>query len=100
MNAEQAVAAAQAAAPGFGIPPNYGVRSAELRIVEVVADAPVVDALPPPGPVMDRRAWVVNFGVDILWAELAIDDLTGQVLRLRRSRTAAAHWDEGSLRHG
>ncbi len=96
MNAQQAIAAAQVAAPRFGVPPGFQVSSADLRIVELVVNAPVVDALPPEGPVVDRSAWVVTFSAEPLWAELTVDDQTGDVVRIRRSRTAAAVWPAGS----
>lgn len=96
MNAQQAIAAAQVAAPRFGVPPGFQVSSAELRIVELVANAPVVDALPPEGPVVDRSAWVVTFSAEPLWAELTVDDQTGDVVRIRRSRMAAAAWPADS----
>jgi hypothetical protein len=89
MNAQDAVKRAQSAAPLFGVPAQFRAVSAELRIIELVAGAPVQDALPSAGPVIDRQAWVVRLARGILWAELAIDDLTGDVLRLRRSRGAA-----------
>ena len=93
MNAQDAVRRALAAAPMFAVPPSFQPVSAELRIIELVEGAPVRDALPPPGPVIDRSAWVVRLAQGILWAELAIDDLNGEVLRLRRSRGAAQTLD-------
>ncbi|WP_418315124.1 hypothetical protein [Piscinibacter sakaiensis] len=89
MNAQQAIASAQAAAPAHGVPANYRPAAAELRIVELVEGAPLRDELPPPGPVYDRSAWVVRLALDILWVELTIDDQTGELLRIRRSRGAA-----------
>lgn len=88
MNAREAVAVAQAAAPEFGIPANYQPTSSELRIVELVAGAPIVDKLPPPGPVFDRKAWVVKLSAGILWVELTVDDDTARIVRIRRSRSA------------
>jgi hypothetical protein len=98
MNAQEAIAVAQAAAPAFGVPGSYRPASSELRIIELVQGAPLRDELPPPGPVFDRLAWLVRFAVDILWVELAIDDQTREVLRVRRSRSAAQAIDnrEGS----
>ncbi len=89
MNAREAVAVAEAAAPEFGIPDHFAAQDAELRIVELVAGAPIVDQLPPPGPVFDRKAWVVQFAADILWVELTVDDATSRIVRVRRSRNAA-----------
>lgn len=93
MNARDAIATAQAAAPAYGVPDNYRPASSELRIIELVQGAPLRDELPPPGPVFDRLAWVVRFAAGILWVELAIDDQTGEVLRVRRSRSAAQDID-------
>lgn len=88
MNAREAVAAAETAAPEFGVPAHYETRDVELRIVELVAGAPIVDQLPPPGPVFDRKAWVVQFASGILWVELTVDDDTARIVRVRRSRSA------------
>lgn len=99
MNAQDAIARAQAAAPAFAVPASYRPVAAELRIVELVQGAPLRDELPPPGPVFDRIAWVVRLALGILWAELTIDDATGEVLRIRRSRTAALETGE-ELGHG
>lgn len=89
MNAREAVAVAEAAAPEFGVPASYAAQGAELRIVELVAGAPIRDELPPPGPVFDRKAWVVQFAAGILWVELTVDDDTARIVRVRRSRSAA-----------
>lgn len=89
MNATEAVATAEAAAVEFGLPPDYQAQSSELRIVELVAGAPIRDELPPPGPVFDRKAWVVRFASGILWVELTVDDETARIVRVRRSRSAA-----------
>lgn len=89
MNAREAVATAEAAAPEFGVPPDYATRDVELRIVELVAGAPIRDELPPPGPVFDRKAWVVQFASGIFWIELTVDDDTARIVRVRRSRGAA-----------
>ncbi len=89
MNNREAIAVAQAAAPEFGIPGDYQPTSVELRIVELVAGAPLADQLPPPGPVFDRKAWVVKLSAGILWVELTVDDDTARIVRFRRSRSAA-----------
>ncbi len=99
MNAQEAVAIAQAAAPAQGVPDNYRPVSSELRIIELVQGAPLRDELPAAGPVYDRTAWVVKLAAGILWIELAIDDQTGDLLRIRRSRSAALDID-ARLSHG
>jgi hypothetical protein len=90
---DQAIVIAERARTQFDVPQDYTVNAASLRIIEIVPTEPVRDALPAAGPVLDRLAWIVRFGVQILWAELAVDDATGAVIRFRRSRTAAANWD-------
>jgi hypothetical protein len=93
MTREQAIAIANRARTQFDIPHDYATRAASLRIIEIVPGEPVRDALPAVGPVLDRLAWIVRFGVHIVWAELAVDDVTGAIIRFRRSRTAAANWE-------
>ncbi len=98
MNAREAVATAEAAAPEFNVPADYAPQDVELRIVELVAGAPIVDELPPPGAVFDRKAWVVKFASGNLWVELTVDDDTARIVRVRRSRSAAH--DIEARRHG
>ncbi len=39
-----------------------------------------------PGPVRDALVWIVRFGGGLSWAELALDDRSGALLRVERSR--------------
>jgi hypothetical protein len=93
---DQAIGIAAGARGRFDVPQEYTTQWAVLRIIEIVPGPSVRDALPDPGPVIDRHAWIVRFGVIPVWAELAVDDATGEVIRFRRSRTAAARWDRPS----
>ena len=87
MTQHQAVAIAFAACPQFEVPDSCSFTGAEKRIIEIVAHGgPVRDEAPPPGPVLDRVAWVVTFGLEAWSAEFAVDDQTGAILRFRRSR--------------
>lgn len=90
MTFEEAVANAVAASGPLGVPSSFLPLWAKRLIVEIVPGQAVVDALPGPGPVIDRISWLVHLGVDRVWAELVVDDETGRILRLRRSRGAAA----------
>lgn len=39
-----------------------------------------------PAPVRDTLVWIVRFGGGLSWAELALDDRSGALLRVERSR--------------
>lgn len=39
-----------------------------------------------PAPVRDLLAWIVRFRGAVSWVEMALDDRTGVVLRVERSR--------------
>lgn len=41
-----------------------------------------------PAPVRDVLVWVVRFNYDIAWGEVAVDENTGQVVRVEYSRGA------------
>jgi hypothetical protein len=88
MTKQQAVDRATGAAPSFEIPPNSPVNRADRRIIEVFADnRSVREGKLDPGPVWDRIAWLVTFQVADWSAELAVDDNTGAIIRLRRFRS-------------
>ena len=93
MTREDSIRTAAGLAASYRIPPEYVPRLADLRIVEIVANQPVADALPGPGPVIDRIAWVVRFEAGNLWVELTLDDQTRKVIRYRRSRGTASMAD-------
>lgn len=89
MTEEEAIRIALGSRPAFQVSDAFVGRKAEKRIIEVVEDRqPVRDAMPEPGPVRDVVAWVVRLWHEIVWAEFAIEDATGKVVRFRRSRGA------------
>jgi hypothetical protein len=63
------------------IDPGWPAVAAERRFILVAGPDPQE-----PSRVRDVLAWVVRFGGGISWAELAVDDRTGAVLRVERSR--------------
>ena len=82
MNEEEAVARATAGREAHGVIGTWRYQLAERRIIEQ-AEAP-----PERGPVRvrDRRVWVVRFVGDCRWAELAVDDETGEIVRVQKAR--------------
>ena len=96
MTPDDAISRAAAARAEFGVPELFVPKWAKRRIVEIVPGQPVIDALPAAGPVIDRIAWIVHLGVDVLWVEFTIDDQTGRIIRFRRSRGAVASFDRES----
>jgi hypothetical protein len=79
---EQAVAAANAAREEKGVPPEARVVSAERCYIELGQDNPEK-----PSPVRDLLVWLVRFVFDGgRWVELAVEDRTAHVVRVRRSR--------------
>ena len=91
MNEQKAISIAMAARSRFGVTDTFVPRSAEKRIIELVEDGhPVDDRMPEPGPVRDTVAWVVTLrDGDVAETEFAVEDATEQIVRFRRSRTAA-----------
>ena len=90
MTQELAVQAATLALPRFDVPSSYRFTDARRCILEIVAGhLPQGDELPPPGPVLDRIAWLVTFMMDPWTVEFAVDDQDGRILRFRRSRGGA-----------
>ncbi len=63
------------------VPGDWKASPAEPRWIEVV-EAPVGN----PGPVRDLRVWIIRYRTQIQWIDLAVDDATGQVVRVERSR--------------
>jgi len=69
------------ARPAHDVPAGYAFRSAEPRIIEITDGPSGTGAL-----VRDVRVWIVRFQAGVAWAELAIDEATGSVVRVQRSR--------------
>lgn len=54
---------------------------AEERYIELPEREPEI-----PAPVRDVLVWVVRFQQGIMWKDLAVDDLTGRIVRVEQSR--------------
>jgi hypothetical protein len=72
---------AEAARTQAGVALSWRALSAERRWIALAGPDPAE-----PAPVRDLLAWVVRFGDDLSWAELALDDRTGALVRVERSR--------------
>lgn len=81
MDESAARAMAESARGSNGVPPDYALDSIEKRIIEV-AEGPIDR----PSAIRDCLAWVVRFTGDFGWRELSIEDATGQVVRIERSK--------------
>lgn len=60
---------------------GYRLRHAERRIIELLQSRTESDAW-----MRDVRVWVVRFQDGIRWIDLAIDEVTGDVVRVEKSR--------------
>jgi hypothetical protein len=65
----------------YKVPAQARISKASLRYIEVTGNDPTV-----PAAVRDVLAWVVRFRHEIRWTDLAIDDRTGDLVRVERSR--------------
>ena len=63
------------------VPAGWRARAAERRWIEIASGPPGE-----PAPVRDLLVWVVRFAERIAWADLAVSDATGEVVRVERSR--------------
>ena len=89
MTQDQAVQLASQVRSSYQVPDSYQFAAAGRCIIEIVAGhRPRGDKLPPPGPVVDRVAWLVTFTSELGLVEFAVDDQNGEILRFRRSRGA------------
>jgi hypothetical protein len=88
MNREQAIVIAESSRGTFRVPAELKLRGAQKVIIELVEGETrvVVDQPPEPGPVYDLVAWVVVFSGGYSSFQMTIDDATGRVVRVRRSR--------------
>jgi hypothetical protein len=79
---DQAVAAADAAREDKEVPRGARVGSAERQYIELGEGEPEK-----PSPVRDVLVWLVRYVFEGgRWVELAVEDKTAQVVRVRRSR--------------
>lgn len=81
MTEQEARRRADAGRAAAGIDPGWRMVHAARRFVLLAAED-----RERPAPVRDALAWVVRFGGGLSWAELALDDATGTVVRVERSR--------------
>jgi hypothetical protein len=81
MDEAAARGAAEGARASAGVPADFQFESAQRRIIELgEADGAS------PTRVRDCVAWVVRFANDFGWRDLAIEDATGKVVRVERSK--------------
>lgn len=82
MTRDQAVAAANAAREDREVPRGARVGAAERQYIELGEADPAK-----PSPVRDVLVWLVRYVFDGgRWVELAVEDKSAQVVRVRRSR--------------
>jgi hypothetical protein len=72
---------AEAARSTHEIDEGWRLVAAERRYILVAGPD-----LEEPAPVRDLLAWIVRFGAGISWTEVALDDRTGAIVRVERSR--------------
>lgn len=81
MTEAEAIRQAEGARGRYQIAPSWTAISTERRFIALAGPD-----REQPAPVRDVLAWVVRFGDELSWAELALDDRTGAILRVERSR--------------
>jgi len=81
VTAQEASRRAEDARARHEIAPGWEVLSVERRFILLAGED-----REEPAPARDLLAWVVRFGDDLSWAELAMDDRSGAVVRVERSR--------------
>lgn len=82
MTREQAVAIAEAAREEKEVPQGAELGAAEQCFIELGDPDPEK-----PSPVRDVRAWLVRYDFEGgRWVELAVEDTSGQIVRVLRSR--------------
>ena len=83
MDEATAIQIATAGRPAHVVPAPYALRGCEPRIIELCAGSGGAGTL-----VRDVRVWIVRFQGGVAWVELAVDDVTGTIVRVQRSRTS------------
>lgn len=81
MDEAAARGAAEGARASAGVPGDYRFESAQRRIIELGEGDGAT-----PSRVRDCLAWVVRYAGDLGWRDLAIEDATGKVVRVERSK--------------
>jgi hypothetical protein len=76
----------------FNVPAEFKFIGAQCKIIELVgSDRQFNEDLPVPGLVRDVVAWLVTFGDGAAGVEMAVDDKTGTVVRMRRTASGPCH---------
>ena len=92
MTAEEAIQVALKERGRFDVAAGFQAEAAEKRIIELVAPVhPVRDEMPKPGKTRDVVAWIVTLGFGPAKAWFAVEDTTGEIVRVRKSRNAALY---------
>jgi len=86
MTSDEAIEAALAARDRFGIDTEFVADSIEERFIEIVAGNPVEGRPMEPGAVRDVRAWIVMLVNEGGFVEVALDQATGEPVRILHSR--------------
>ena len=73
--------AAEEARTSSKVPADYLLESAQRKIIELAERGSET-----PSRVRDCLAWVVRFTGDFGWCDLAIEEATGRVVRVERSK--------------
>ncbi len=81
MTEQEAMGRAEEGRAAAGIAAGWRILGAERRFILLAGED-----REQPARVRDLLAWVVRFGGGLSWAELAVDDRTGAVVRVERSR--------------
>lgn len=81
MTESEALRSAEAARGAHQVSASWSTLFAERRYITLAGPDREQAA-----PVRDVLAWVVRFGDDLSWVDLALDDRSGAVLRVERSR--------------
>ena len=81
MTRGEARRAAEAAREQCDIPPEGRLYAVDKRHIELAGSDPAQ-----PAPVKDVLVWLARFRIRNGWTELAVDDASGQIVRVRRSR--------------
>ncbi len=84
MTRDEAIAAAEAAREEHQVPPEAELATSELRYIELVRGTRAA-----PEAIRDARVWVVRFLLPPRFWDLAVDDETGAIVRVERSRGGA-----------
>jgi len=81
MTETEARARAEAARAEHAVPREWHASQVEQRFIQLGSEDPAE-----PAPVRDLLAWIVRFAGALSWIDLALDDRSGDVVRVERSR--------------